>query len=150
MFYPTVRDLLTSLSNTTKIPTDNIKRRYSQTNLQPALSHPPKRESEPIIGEPVSIPFNALLSPITTVSLLACIKAAFGPDPSCLGIIIITDLPPQFAALRTELLEFSNKFARMSEDRKEKYADEESSYSCKYNLLYPSVPHVLESWLVES
>ncbi|TIA93212.1 hypothetical protein E3P81_01036 [Wallemia ichthyophaga] len=107
----------------------NIKRRFSQTNTKPVLSHPPHASSEPVHANPVSIPFNALLSPITTVSLLACIKAAFGPDPSCLGIIIITDLPAEFDGLRKELLELSNKFARMAEEKKERYADEESSFS---------------------
>lgn len=115
------------------------------------LSHPPHASSEPVHANPVSIPFNALLSPITTVSLLACIKAAFGPDPSCLGIIIITDLPAEFGGLRKELLELSNKFARMAEEKKERYADEESSFSCECVVWRSAVHHSHRtSRLVES
>lgn len=55
---------------------------------------------------------------------------AFGPDPACLGIIIITDLPPIFEKLRKDLLILSHKFSNMKEAKREKYADEQSSYSC--------------------
>ncbi len=53
---------------------------------------------------------------------------AFGSNPECLGIIIVRDLPPSYAAYRQRLLTLAYKFAKLDENVREQYTDASSSY----------------------
>ncbi|KAF9518384.1 hypothetical protein BS47DRAFT_1289640, partial [Hydnum rufescens UP504] len=54
---------------------------------------------------------------------------AFGSDPDCLGIILVTDLPKEYPFLRERLLRLAYKFAQLGEATREKYSDPSSRYS---------------------
>ncbi|KAK0465225.1 Clavaminate synthase-like protein [Desarmillaria tabescens] len=56
-------------------------------------------------------------------------ERAFGSDPECLGILIVRDLPPSYAAYRRRLLTLAYKFAKLDENIREQYTDASSSYS---------------------
>ncbi|KAG8968444.1 hypothetical protein FRC03_007386 [Tulasnella sp. 419] len=62
-------------------------------------------------------------------SLEPSIEKAFGADPSCLGLIVVTDLPDDYPAKRERLLKLANQFASLPESTREKYVDAISSYS---------------------
>jgi len=57
------------------------------------------------------------------------IEEAFGSHPSSLGIILVRDLPPEYAACRERLLKLSYNFAHLDEKVRESYADPTSKYS---------------------
>ncbi|KAG9104590.1 hypothetical protein FRC06_001056 [Ceratobasidium sp. 370] len=75
----------------------------------------------------VSISYNTLTS--APESLAPAIERAFGSSPSCLGILIVTDLPPEYPAKRERLLHLAAAFAALPDDVREKYSDESSRYS---------------------
>lgn len=76
---------------------------------------------------PVIIPYSLLLSPDET--LTPFIRRAFSSAPTALGLILISDLPPSFPALRKRLLLLSNAFAQLPEETRERYADPSTAYS---------------------
>ncbi|KAG8908116.1 hypothetical protein FRB99_000144 [Tulasnella sp. 403] len=62
-------------------------------------------------------------------SLAPSIERAFGSDPECLGLIVVTDLPAEYPNKRSRLLRLAASFAALSEDAKDKYVDSSSKYS---------------------
>lgn len=75
----------------------------------------------------VSVSYTTLLS--APGSLNESIERAFGSNPECLGIIIVRDLSPTYAAYRQRLLTLAYKFAKLDENVREQYTDASSSYS---------------------
>lgn len=61
-------------------------------------------------------------------SLQASIETAFGSDPACLGLIVVTDLPTVYPAKRERLLRLAERFASLPDQVKEKYVDASSKY----------------------
>ncbi len=74
--------------------------------------------------EPVTIS----LADLSTPHARNAIACAFGSTPGCLGVIVISDLPSEFAARRVELFHLINRFASMPEATREKLARKDSSY----------------------
>lgn len=62
-------------------------------------------------------------------SLAPAIERAFGSEPDCLGILVVTDLPAEYPAKRERLLRLAAAFAALPEDVREKYSDESTRYS---------------------
>ncbi|GAA5918413.1 hypothetical protein JCM5296_007577 [Sporobolomyces johnsonii] len=77
--------------------------------------------------QPIVIPYPSLVS--KDASLPALIQQAFDSSDSSLGLVIISDLPPEFPALRKRLLLLSNAFASLPEETREKYSHAESNFS---------------------
>ncbi|GAA5948953.1 hypothetical protein JCM21900_003150 [Sporobolomyces salmonicolor] len=77
--------------------------------------------------QPIVIPYPSLVS--KDASLPALIQQAFDSSDSSLGLVIISDLPPEFPALRKRLLLLSNAFASLPEETREKYSHMGSNYS---------------------
>lgn len=77
--------------------------------------------------EPVVVPYSLLQSPDSTLAHL--LERAFSSSATSLGLLIVSDLPPEFSELRRRLLLLSNAFASLPEHRREAYADEASSYT---------------------
>ncbi|KAJ7356943.1 Clavaminate synthase-like protein [Mycena albidolilacea] len=75
----------------------------------------------------VSIAYQDLVS--SPLSLSKSIEKAFGSNPECLGIVVVRDLPPAYAAYRERLLKLACAFAKLDEPIREKYADIHSRYS---------------------
>lgn len=61
-------------------------------------------------------------------TLQASIETAFGSDPACLGLIVVTDLPTVYPAKRQRLLRLAEKFSSLPDAVKEKYVDDSSKY----------------------
>lgn len=61
--------------------------------------------------------------------LTPSIEKAFGSKPDSLGIVIVKDLPEEYARYRERLLTLAFKFANLSDDAREKYVDASSKYS---------------------
>ncbi|KAL7285751.1 hypothetical protein ACG7TL_000860 [Trametes sanguinea] len=59
----------------------------------------------------VSISYNTLVS--APLSLTSAIEKAFGSHPDSLGIVIVRDLPPNYAPAREKLLKLAYRFANM-------------------------------------
>jgi isopenicillin N synthase-like dioxygenase len=86
--------------------------------------------SKPITFTPegaVSISYDDLVS--SPLSLETSIEKAFGSDPISLGIIIVRDLPPTYAAFRERLLKLAYSFSRLEESTRDRYTDPSSRYS---------------------
>ena len=62
-------------------------------------------------------------------TLVESISRAFGSDPNALGILIVTQLPPEYPRLRERLLRLANKFGSLDEHIRAKYSDPRSNYS---------------------
>ncbi|GAA6062694.1 hypothetical protein JCM10212_004752 [Sporobolomyces blumeae] len=77
--------------------------------------------------EPVTVSYASLVS--QDAALPSQIRSAFDSSPSSLGLLIVKDLPTEFAQLRKRLLLLSNAFASLDEATREKYTHEASSYS---------------------
>ncbi|KAI0735482.1 Clavaminate synthase-like protein [Earliella scabrosa] len=75
----------------------------------------------------VSISYNTLVS--SPLSLTPSIEKAFGSQPDSLGIVIVRDLPPNYAPARERLLRLAYRFANLDPTTREKYADPKSRYS---------------------
>ncbi|KAJ6574686.1 Clavaminate synthase-like protein [Mycena capillaripes] len=75
----------------------------------------------------VAISYRDLVS--SPLSLGKSIEKAFGSSPECLGIIVVRDLPPVYAAYRERLLKLAYAFAKLEEPIREQYADSHSRYS---------------------
>ncbi|KAI0307933.1 Clavaminate synthase-like protein [Multifurca ochricompacta] len=75
----------------------------------------------------VNVSYNSLVSPPSSLS--HSIEQAFGSRSDSLGIIIVRDLPPEYAKLRERLLKLAHAFAQLDEPTREKYADAKSRYS---------------------
>ncbi|KAI5123709.1 hypothetical protein M0805_000303 [Coniferiporia weirii] len=75
----------------------------------------------------VSISYPVLQN--SPLSLQLSIEKAFGSGPEALGIIIVKDLPSDFALKRQRLLKLADRFANLEESTREKYVDSESRYS---------------------
>lgn len=79
------------------------------------------------MAAPVSIPYASLLTP--SPALTSLLRAAFSSSPTSLGLLLITDVPPSFPALRLRLLLIANEFASLDESTRQRYEDPGSSYS---------------------
>ncbi|KAJ3899967.1 Clavaminate synthase-like protein [Lentinula edodes] len=75
----------------------------------------------------VCISYPDLIS--SPLELQASIEKAFGSDPSSLGIIVVTGLPPAYAELRERLLKLAYYFSELDDTTREKYTDALSRYS---------------------
>ncbi|KAJ4499111.1 Clavaminate synthase-like protein [Lentinula lateritia] len=75
----------------------------------------------------VCISYPDLIS--SPLELQASIEKAFGSDPSSLGIIVVTGLPPVYAELRERLLKLAYNFSELDNTTREKYTDASSRYS---------------------
>lgn len=82
---------------------------------------------ESIAAAPVSISYNDLFH--APEKLQAQIERAFGSDADCLGLIIVTDLPKEYPALRERLLKIAYEFAALDEAAKQTCVDASSRYS---------------------
>lgn len=78
--------------------------------------------------QPITISYQALLKEDLS-PLHDAIERAFGSSEEALGLIILKDLPEQFAQLREDALRASAAFASLPEDVREKYSDTSSGYS---------------------
>jgi len=76
---------------------------------------------------PIAVSYADLVA--TDASLPSKIQSAFDSSPNSLGLLIVSDLPPQFPELRKRLLLLSNAFASLKEETREKYSSKETSYS---------------------
>ena len=56
------------------------------------------------------------------------IEKAFGAQPECLGLIIVTDLPPEYITARERLLKLGYHFAKLEDGLKEGLVDPQSRY----------------------
>ncbi|WVQ98714.1 hypothetical protein IAU59_005845 [Kwoniella sp. CBS 9459] len=77
--------------------------------------------------DPIRISYSSLLA--EPEGLKDRLTAALGSDPGCLGIIVVSDLPPEFPALREKLFKLAHRFATLPDDVKERFAKPETSYS---------------------
>ncbi|KIL71833.1 hypothetical protein M378DRAFT_64783 [Amanita muscaria Koide BX008] len=66
------------------------------------------------------------------LSLGDAVVKAFGSHPESLGIILVRDLPPDYVTYRERLLKLAHKFAKLSPEVQEKYADPSSRYRQVY------------------
>jgi len=85
---------------------------------------------EPITFTPegaVSISYSDLVN--SPLSLAPSIEQAFGSNPSCLGIIVVRDLPSAYGAARERLLKLAYHFANLDPRTRERFADPKSRYS---------------------
>lgn len=55
-------------------------------------------------------------------------EKAFGSDPSSLGIVIIRDLPAEYASYRERLLRLAYQFGQLDGSVRERYSDPVSKY----------------------
>ncbi|CCM01612.1 uncharacterized protein FIBRA_03673 [Fibroporia radiculosa] len=62
-------------------------------------------------------------------ALTPAIDKAFGSHPDSLGIIVVRDLPSNFASARERLLKLAYQFANLDSETRERYADPNSKYS---------------------
>ena len=91
----------------------------------------------------VSISYNTLVSsPLSLTSSIggqeyclepraqvdSCAEKAFGSHPDSLGIVIVRDLPPNYAPARERLLRLAYRFASLDPKVRERYADPKSRY----------------------
>lgn len=70
--------------------------------------------------QPVKISYSALVA--RDPALSSEIERAFDSSPDALGLLIVSDLPTEFAALRKRLLHLADKFASLPEPTREQYA----------------------------
>ncbi|GAA5885009.1 hypothetical protein JCM6882_007190 [Rhodosporidiobolus microsporus] len=82
-------------------------------------------DAKPI--QPVVISFNDLVA--QSESLPSRIQEAFDSKPESLGLLIVSDLPPEFPELRQQLLLLSNAFGSLPESVREKYTHPASNFS---------------------
>ncbi|KAF5384721.1 hypothetical protein D9757_006271 [Collybiopsis confluens] len=75
----------------------------------------------------VTISYRDLIA--NPLSLESSIEKAFGSDPSCLGIIVVRDLPKEYARFRERLLKLAYQFGKLDESVREGYSDFASRYS---------------------
>ncbi|KAG8890797.1 hypothetical protein FRB98_004842 [Tulasnella sp. 332] len=61
-------------------------------------------------------------------TLAPAIEKAFGSDPECLGLLIVTDLPADYKLKRRRLLLLAERFGRLPQGTQDKYVDEGSKY----------------------
>ncbi|KAL5636004.1 hypothetical protein ACGC1H_004722 [Rhizoctonia solani] len=88
----------------------------------------------PLIMTYTTTPEGAVLISYKTLSiapesLAPAIERAFGSSPDCLGILVVTDLAPEYPAKRERLLRLAAAFAALPEETREKYSDAASRYS---------------------
>lgn len=62
-----------------------------------------------------------------------------------MGIIVIRDLPPEYAACRERLLKLSYKFAHLDENVRESYSDPTTKYRSIYSIQYKSLINSLSA-----
>ena len=79
---------------------------------------------------PVTISFGALSAPSST--LRQAVSSGF--TANALGIVVVTDLPPEYTKLRRKLLLLSLAFSELPETARERYADPGSQYSYGWSL----------------
>src|SRR5258708_13985389 len=79
------------------------------------------------VADPVTISYDELIDAPDT--LVESISRAFGSDPDALGILVVTQLPPEYPGLRERLLKLANKFGSLDESVRCKYSDAGSNYS---------------------
>ncbi|WWD15880.1 hypothetical protein CI109_100304 [Kwoniella shandongensis] len=76
--------------------------------------------------EPVRVSYSTLLA--NPEGLHDQVVSALGSGPGCLGIILISDLPPAFPQLRERLFRLAHRFANLPEPEREKLARPETSF----------------------
>ncbi|GAA5973245.1 hypothetical protein JCM11641_003031 [Rhodosporidiobolus odoratus] len=76
--------------------------------------------------QPIVVSYNDLL--LQSPNLPSLIQDAFDSKPASLGLLIVSDLPPEFPELRRRLLLLSNAFASLPEDVRDKYSHAASNY----------------------
>ena len=67
-------------------------------------------------AKPITISYNDLLT--DNKNIPEKIQSALGSTEGCLGIIVISDLPPQFKDLRERLFHLASKLATSSDEVK--------------------------------
>lgn len=67
-------------------------------------------------AKPITISYNDLLN--NNSDIPQKIQSALGSTEGCLGIIVISDLPPQFKDLRERLFHLASKLATSSDEVK--------------------------------
>lgn len=77
-------------------------------------------------SQPVKVSLKDLSS--GSPDLQSSITAALGSDPGCLGIILISDLPAEFATLRERMFILAHRLATSSEEVKQKLESPETHY----------------------
>ncbi|KAI5477722.1 hypothetical protein MNV49_006005 [Pseudohyphozyma bogoriensis] len=84
----------------------------------------------------VTIPYATLVAEAANPStkLNAQIKTAFDSAPTSLGLLLVSDLPPEFAAKRERVLKAMNDFASLPEEIRDKYADAPSFWTIGWNF----------------
>ena len=76
--------------------------------------------------QPVKISYKDLLDNQSDISRK--LQSALGSEEGCLGIIVISDLPPQFKALREKLFHLAQKLATSSDEVKKTLEKPETHY----------------------
>lgn len=78
--------------------------------------------------QPVQISYNELIDRAQLSTILPRLCTAFGNDPDCLGILLVTDLPPEYKDLRQRVLLSASYIANLPTSDLEKLENEKSSY----------------------
>ncbi|ORY80850.1 hypothetical protein BCR37DRAFT_387893 [Protomyces lactucae-debilis] len=81
-------------------------------------------------GSAVSISYNDIhgASPEKLSTLFPKLREAFGPEPHCLGIVIVKDLPEHFPQMRHRALAYSAILGKQSPDKLSALESAESKY----------------------
>ncbi|ORY33775.1 hypothetical protein BCR39DRAFT_519186 [Naematelia encephala] len=77
-------------------------------------------------AQPVTVSYPTLIADPT--SLLPQIERAFGSSPGSLGIIVVSDLPPDFIKLRETLFHGAHALANLPESSRDALARPDTSY----------------------
>ncbi|OXM81272.1 hypothetical protein C364_01136 [Cryptococcus neoformans Bt63] len=78
--------------------------------------------------KPVTIPYSVLAFDGKKEELQQQVFKALGTHKGALGIVLISDLPPQFHYLREKLFRLAHRFANMPERERAKLEKPETSY----------------------
>ncbi|KAF8927720.1 hypothetical protein BGZ58_010199 [Dissophora ornata] len=66
---------------------------------------------------------------VNGVDVSAKIEKAFGAHKHCLGLLLVSNLPSEYLALRERLLKLASTFAALPEEAKDKTVHADSRYS---------------------
>jgi hypothetical protein len=93
-----------------------------------SISYPSLLSAPPTLFQSIGASVSYPVSKYSIYHASHFIEQAFGSGPDCLGIIVVRDLPPEYAALRKRLLNLAYAFAQLDESVRENYADAKSRY----------------------
>lgn len=79
-------------------------------------------------GDAIEIDYEDLIDAAKLPSLFPQLQKAFGDDPECLGIVIISNLPSHFPEMRRRALLQSSRLARLPASQLREIESEASSY----------------------